>query len=85
MFIKPYRVKSHTQMKGSDKKKFKAQVKAQFSIPDCDIEILDSLIPSKEDAVISKIYTYGGESVMVYSVGKDPLFFEIDNQKVCYG
>ena len=80
MFIKPYRVKSHTQMKGSDKKKFKSQIKTQF--PDCDITIVDSLLPNKEEATIAKIYTHNGESVLVYSVGKDPLFFQIDKQKV---
>ena len=82
MFIKPFRVKSHSQMKGSDKKKFKAQIKTQFCIPECNAADLDSLLPVKEEATLSKIYTYGGESVIVYSVGKDPLFFEIDKQKV---
>ena len=84
MFIKPFRVKSHTQMKGSDKKKFKSQVKTQFSTPDCDASIIDSLLPTKEEATITKIYTHNGDSVLVYSVGKDPLFFEIDKQKVLY-
>ena len=82
MFNKPFRVKSHSQMKGSDKKKFKAQVKTQFSIPECDVSILDTLLPAKEEATLTKIYTHSGESVIVYSVGKDPLFFEIDKQKV---
>ena len=71
-------------MKGSDKKKFKSQVKTQFSTPDCDSSIIDSLLPAKEEATITKIYTHNGDSVLVYSVGKDPLFFEIDKQKVLY-
>ena len=82
MFIKPFRVKSHSQMKGSDKKKLKAQVQSQFCISDCDKSNLDSLFPPKDDVTLTKIYTYNGESVVVYSVGKDPLFFEIDKQKV---
>ena len=69
-------------MKGSDKKKLKAQVTTQFGISDCDKSKLDSLFPPKDEAIITKIYTYNGESVLVYSVEKDPLFFEIDKQKV---
>ena len=30
MFLKPFRVKSNTQMKGSDKKKLKAELKKRF-------------------------------------------------------
>jgi hypothetical protein len=30
MFAKPFRVKSNTQMKGSDKKKLKAEVRKKF-------------------------------------------------------
>ena len=82
MFIKPFRVKSQCQMKGSDKKKLKAQVKAQFSISDSDTASLEILFPPKDDFKSIKIYTHNGESVVVYSVGKDPLFFEIDKQKV---
>ena len=84
MFIKPFRVKSNSQMKGSDKKKFKARIVAQFMLPECDRNTLDCLVPAKEDASLTKIYTYSGESVIVYSVGKDPIFFEIDKQKILF-
>ena len=58
MFIKPFRVKSSSQMKGSDKKKFKADIKkkfAYFSDPDID---LNDLIPNKEELVVTKIETH---------------------------
>ena len=84
MFIKPFRVKSNSQMKGSDKKKFKARIVAQFMLPECDRNTLDCLVPAKEDASLTKIYTYSGESVIVYLVGKDPIFFEIDKQKILF-
>ena len=47
MFHKPFRVKSSTQMKGSDKKKLKADLKKKYSILQDDA--LNSLIPAKEE------------------------------------
>ena len=68
-------------MKGSDKKKFKANVKKTFVQDD---EVLDQLLPVKEEMTQCKIYTFSGESVLVYFVGKDPLFFELDKQKTLF-
>jgi len=91
MFAKSYRVKSQTQMKGSDKKKFRANVKKAFFSDDVtsDAEaLLDSFLPPKEDMSVSKIYTFAGDSVLVYYAGnsavKDPLFFELDKQKTLF-
>ena len=47
MFHKPFRVKSSTQMKGSDKKKLKADLKKKYAILHDDA--LNSLIPAKEE------------------------------------
>lgn len=47
MFHKPFRVKSSTQMKGSDKKKLKAELKKKFAVLHDDA--LNSLIPAKEE------------------------------------
>ena len=47
MFHKPFRVKSSTQMKGSDKKKLKAELKKKFAALHEDA--LNALIPAKEE------------------------------------
>ena len=46
IFTKPYRVKSNTQMKGSDKKKLKAALKKTFPLLTDDQ--LNELLPMKE-------------------------------------
>ena len=89
MFAKPYRVKSQSQMKGSDKKKFRQLVKKTFfgagaSSSDDQDGVLDAFLPQKEEMTMTKVYTFGGESVLVYTVGKDPLFFELDKAKTLY-
>ena len=83
MFAKPYRVKSQSQMKGSDKKKFRQQVKKTF-FGDQEEALLDAFLPQKEEMTVTKIYTFGGESVLVYTVSRDPLFFELDKAKTLY-
>jgi len=72
-------------MKGSDKKKFRQNVKKVFfdnsDESDC---LLDAFLPQKEEMTMSKVYTFGGESVLIYTVGKDPLFFELDKAKTLF-
>lgn len=82
MFLKPYRVKSNIQMKGSDKKKLKAEVKKKF--PVLSDEELTALLPDKEEVIMSKIYTHDGVSVLLYVHNKSPLFFVLEKDKVFY-
>ena len=87
MFHKPFRVKSSTQMKGSDKKKFKALVrKTFFNDPDEDPDLLNDLIPNKEELVVTKIETFGGEAVLLYhQPGKKvTVFFQLEKDKVIF-
>jgi translation initiation factor 2D len=86
MFIKPFRVKSSTQMKGSDKKKFKADIRkrfAYFSDPDVDMDLLNDLMPNKEDLMITKVETFSGEAVYLYQRKEGlTLFFELEKDKL---
>lgn len=82
MFLKAYRVKSNIQMKGSDKKKFKAELRKKF--PQLTDDILNDLLPTKDEVVLSKIYTFNGDSVLVYTHQKNPLFFELEKDKVIF-
>jgi len=82
IFIKPFRVKSNTQMKGSDKKKLKAALKKSFSkLSDDD---LNQLLPAKEEIVVSKIFTFNEESVLLYIHNKNTVFFEMEKDKIFY-
>eukprot|EP00090_Calanus_glacialis_P008779 TRINITY_DN17125_c0_g1_i2.p1 TRINITY_DN17125_c0_g1~~TRINITY_DN17125_c0_g1_i2.p1 ORF type:complete len:597 (-),score=222.65 TRINITY_DN17125_c0_g1_i2:88-1878(-) len=82
IFIKPFRVKSNTQMKGSDKKKLKASLKKSF--PNLTDENLNTLLPTKEEIVISKIFTFNEESVLLYIHNKNTVFFEMEKDKIFF-
>ena len=82
MFLKPFRVKSNTQMKGSDKKKLKATLKKHF--PKLSEDDLNILLPTKDEIVVSKIYTFAEESVLLYIHGKNTVFFELEKEKIFY-
>jgi len=82
IFTKPFRVKSNTQMKGSDKKKLKTSLKKSF--PDLSDEDLNLLLPTKEEIVICKIFTFNEESVLLYIHKKSPVFFEMEKDKIFF-
>lgn len=76
MFHKSFRVKSNAAIKGSDRKKWKAQIEEKFSsLTTADIA---ELMPSKGEITVSKLFTHNGAVVNVLSVQKNPLFFETD-------
>ena len=78
MFSKAFRVKSNSQMKGSDKKKLRADLKKRFGrLNDDD---LNALVPTKSDVVIAKIQTFSGENVLLYVHDRKPAFFQLDGE-----
>ena len=79
IFTKPFRVKSNTQMKGSDKKKLKASLKKSF--PSLTDDHLNELLPTKDEIVVSKIFTFSEESVLLYIHNKNTIFFEMEKEK----
>lgn len=82
MFAKPFRIKSQTQLKGSDRKKLRSELSQNF--PSLTADLLSTLIPNKEEVTLVRMYCHKGESVNVYQVQKDPLFFMIDKEKCIY-
>ncbi|KAH3801312.1 hypothetical protein DPMN_154960 [Dreissena polymorpha] len=82
MFKKPFRVKSQTSMKGSDRKKVRVEIQKSFS--NLSVEDVNTIIPNKEDVSSVKIHTNTGENAFIYCVNKQPLLFELDKQKVLY-
>ncbi|XP_066481507.1 eukaryotic translation initiation factor 2D [Tiliqua scincoides] len=76
MFAKAFRVKSNTAIKGSDRRKLRADVAATF--PALTSEQLSELVPNKEELNIIKLYTHKGEALTVYANGRNPVLFEIE-------
>jgi len=82
LFNKPFRVKSNSQMKGSDKKKLKQQLQKCF--PTLTETDLNRLIPTKDEIITSKIYTFAGESVLLYIHDRDTVFFQMEKEKTFF-
>lgn len=76
MFCKAFRVKASTAIKGSDRRKLRADVAAAF--PGLSAEQLVELIPNKEELNVIRIYTHKGEAVTVYADSRNPILFEIE-------
>ncbi|KAF2352948.1 PUA-like domain [Trinorchestia longiramus] len=81
MFLKPFRVKSNSQLKTSDKKKLRVQMSQQF--PGLSEEDVHQLVPLKEDVAAMKLYSHKGENTVVYLCGGCPLAFTINNHLGC--
>lgn len=78
MFAKPFRVKSNTAIKGSDRRKLRADVSAAF--PSLSADELSELVPNKEELNVVKIYAHKGDAVTLYVLHKNPLFFELEKR-----
>ncbi|KAM9856378.1 eukaryotic translation initiation factor 2D [Aulostomus maculatus] len=78
MFAKPFRVKSNTVIKGSERRKLKADIAAAF--PSLSADELSELVPNKEEINVVKIYAHKGDAVTLYVLHKNPLFFELEKK-----
>ncbi|KAM6165265.1 eukaryotic translation initiation factor 2D isoform 2-T2 [Erethizon dorsatum] len=76
MFAKAFRVKSNTAIKGSDRRKLRADVTAAFATLGTDQ--VSELIPGKEELNIVKLYTHKGDAVTVYTSGGNPILFALE-------
>ncbi|XP_040841503.1 eukaryotic translation initiation factor 2D isoform X4 [Ochotona curzoniae] len=76
MFAKAFRVKSNTAIKGSDRRKLRADVAAAF--PALGMDQVSELVPGKEDINIVKLYAHRGDAVTVYMSGGNPILFELE-------
>ncbi|XP_021495779.1 eukaryotic translation initiation factor 2D isoform X3 [Meriones unguiculatus] len=76
MFAKAFRVKSNTAIKGSDRRKLRADVTAAF--PTLGTDQVSELIPGKEELNIVKLYAHKGDAVTVYMSGGNPILFELE-------
>ncbi|XP_078297410.1 uncharacterized protein LOC144614939 [Panthera onca] len=81
MVAKAFRVKSNTAIKGSDRRKLRADVMAAF--PTLGTDQVSVLVPGKEELNIVKLYAHRGDAVTVYVSGGNPILFEVE--KNLYG
>ncbi|XP_054836605.1 eukaryotic translation initiation factor 2D [Eublepharis macularius] len=76
MFAKAFRVKSNTAIKGSDRRKLRADVAATF--PTLSAEQLSEVVSNKEELNVIKLYTHKGEALTVYANSRNPVLFEFE-------
>ncbi|TGZ40075.1 Ligatin, partial [Temnothorax longispinosus] len=77
MFIKPFKVKTNYQLKGTERKKLCEEVLVAY--PSLSDEEIHALLPKKEPISIMKIVTHSGHVGKVYCVAKIPMFFQLDS------
>lgn len=78
MFAKAFRVKSNTVIKGSDRRKLRADISTAF--PSLSAEDLNELVPNKEELNIVKIYAHKGDAATLFVLYKNPIFFQLGKQ-----
>uniref|UniRef100_A0A8C2X625 Eukaryotic translation initiation factor 2D n=1 Tax=Cyclopterus lumpus TaxID=8103 RepID=A0A8C2X625_CYCLU len=78
MFARQFRVRSNTAIKGSDRRKLKADISAAF--PSLTADELTELVPNKEELNVVKIYAHKGDALTLYVLHKNPLFFELEKR-----
>uniref|UniRef100_UPI00358E780E eukaryotic translation initiation factor 2D n=1 Tax=Myxine glutinosa TaxID=7769 RepID=UPI00358E780E len=73
MFVKPFRVKSNSAMKGSESRKLRADILAAF--PKLSAEQLWCLLPGKRELAVVRAIDHHGQIHTVYFVAGEPAFF----------
>ncbi|XP_019369563.1 PREDICTED: eukaryotic translation initiation factor 2D [Gavialis gangeticus] len=74
MFARALRVRGHTAIKGSERRKLRADVAAAF--PSLSAEQLCELVPHKEELNVVKVYSHRGDAITVYTHSRNPVLFE---------
>ena len=76
MFLKSFRVKSNTAIRGSDRRKLRNDILRLFSC--VTQELASEIIPNKEDMSVMKITTHSGQHVTAYTLNGSPIFFQVE-------
>ncbi|XP_063706221.1 eukaryotic translation initiation factor 2D [Culicoides brevitarsis] len=75
MFIKPFKPRGNIQLKGSDKKRLKSRVLSAF--PNLKDEEFSNVLSNKATVSSVKAVTHNEENILIYTIDKQPFFFEI--------
>ncbi|KAM4701929.1 eukaryotic translation initiation factor 2D [Discoglossus pictus] len=76
MFAKVFKTRSNTAIKGSDRRKLRADISTVF--PSLTTENLSELMPPKDELNIVKAYAHKGDSVTIYVRNRNPIMFELE-------
>ncbi|XP_023221006.1 eukaryotic translation initiation factor 2D-like [Centruroides sculpturatus] len=77
MFRKPFKVKSNSQIKGSERKKIRTQLVQQY--PSFSSSNINELVPNKDEITHMKLLANNGHTITVYCIGQNPSFFVDEN------
>ncbi|XP_012265071.2 eukaryotic translation initiation factor 2D [Athalia rosae] len=77
MFIKSFKVKSNSPLKGSERKKLYAEIAAAF--PTLTDEQIQNLLPRRDSISSLKIMTHSGEIGKLFCASEVPMFFQLDS------
>lgn len=81
MFIKPFKIKSNSLLKGSERKRLCEEILAAYPSLSTDIQVL---LPKKESISLMKIVTHSGQIGKIYCVAKIPMFFQLDSYNILF-
>lgn len=73
MFVKPFKTKSNTQIKSTERKKLRSKIESSFKLGEDD---LNKLLPSKSTLNLVKLIVHSGQQIIVYTCDRRPMFFE---------
>ena len=80
MFSKPFRVKSNTMMRNSDKRKLRSRLEGIYGQP--FNQVADELLPLKADITSVAVVLHRGDVTDLFCVDGSPLFFESQPEQV---
>lgn len=75
MFIKPFKPRGNIQLKGTDKKRLKSRILSSF--PSLKDDQLSNVLSNKSTVCSVKAVTHNEENIIIYTIDKQPFFFEI--------
>lgn len=78
MFIKPFKTKSNTQVKSTERKKIRNKIETTFKVSEDDLNLLFSPKAAMNQV---KIVASTGRTVVVYTSDKRPIFFEVCDEE----
>lgn len=73
MFVKPFKTKSNTQIKSTERKKLRTKIGNAFNLSEDD---LNKVLLAKSTLNHLKLILHSGQTVNVYTCDRRPMFFE---------
>lgn len=78
MFVKPFKTKSNTQVKSTERKKIRTKIESAFKVSEDELNVV---FGSKVMMSQVKLIASNGRTVSVYTCDKRPMFFEWSDEE----